>query len=190
MKDGSEKNIKKQANTVMTIIVCLNIILGLGVYATFKDGTESDVLASLDSDLLGIIARFGALVLVVLSYMIMMVPCRLSTIEAVFGKNEALMEATLPEFYLTTAVLNCIALGVSLCVSDLSVVFAFMSACISPVLSWFLPCSVMIKILALPEVQDRPLFSPKNTPYYVVILFGVSMVYFGFISLVSALKGE
>mmetsp|Transcript_118082 Transcript_118082/g.220736 ORF Transcript_118082/g.220736 Transcript_118082/m.220736 type:complete len:503 (+) Transcript_118082:71-1579(+) len=186
MKDSSDENIQRQTNRIFTFVIFLFMGIGLTVYLAYDKSTNSDVLKVLpEKDAVGIIARLGALVLVVLSYMIMMVPCKLAVIESVFGKNEALMEATLVQYYGTTIGLNIVCLCVALVVSDLSIIFAFMSAFISPVLSWWLPCGAMIGILALPDIEGRPKCSIKNLPFWLVILFGVSLCGMGTKTLVE-----
>ena len=73
---------------------------------------------------------------------IMMIPCKLSLIDLIFGKNEARLEASPTEFYGVTLALNIVALLVALSVSDLSLVLSLNGAVCTNVVAFILPVRI------------------------------------------------
>merc|ERR1719191_953112 len=127
---------------------------------------KGDVLQNFSStSTAGVIARIASLDLVVLSYMVMMIPCKVSLIDLIFGKNEALQESTLTQFYGTTMVLNVLALLVALAVSDLSLVLGINGAVCTNFVAFMLPTAFFIKVQskpADPNLDAISMFSPRN----------------------------
>ena len=71
----------------------MDFAIGFIAYITFTTEVPGNVLLNFSPDSwTAIIARIALLDLVVLSYMIMMIPCKLSLIDLIFGKNEARLE--------------------------------------------------------------------------------------------------
>merc|ERR1712176_101849 len=78
----------------------MDYLMGFSCYFVFLGDTQGDVLNNMPADsTLAIIARFALVDLVVLSYMIMAIPCKVAMIDLLFGKNEAVNEASPAEFY-------------------------------------------------------------------------------------------
>merc|ERR1719198_927218 len=100
--------------------------------------------------------------------------------DVLFGKNEAMMEATWGQFYGVTLGLNLAALAASLCIPNLALIFAVNSAFVAPALSWLVPCAVMLAIRARPETENsRPVFSSANLPVILTFGFGLLIVPLG-----------
>lgn len=189
MKDSSPQNIKATARKSLSIVTFLYSIIGSSAYLAFSrtlhNHPTGDVLLLLPTtSVLGLVARLGALPLVIFSYVIMAIPAKIATIDVLFGANEALQEATPCQFYGVAMGLNVAALAIGLCVKDLSIVFALMAATINPFLSWLLPVGEYLGICSLPETEDsRPIFSKKNWKQILTFFFGLFMVGTGFYNL-------
>merc|ERR1719265_2198416 len=103
MKDTSTKNMYKVLDTAYILVFIMLYFLGALCYLTWLDEMKGDVLQNFSSSsTAGVIARIASLDLVVLSYMIMIIPCKVSLIDLLFSKNEALQESTSTQFYGTT----------------------------------------------------------------------------------------
>merc|ERR1711937_946045 len=118
MQDTSQENIRRVTNRSYMAVFVFDVMIGVVAYLTFLSATQGDVLNNLpNSSVLAVVARFALLDLVVLSYMVMMIPCKISLLDLLFDKNEALQEATPMQFYGLTLILNLLALGMALAVS-------------------------------------------------------------------------
>merc|ERR550532_562656 len=104
--------------------------VGMPAYLRFLENTQGDVLNSFDPKApVTIVAKVAVLDLVVLSYMFMMIPCRVALLELLFNKNEASEDkASYTQFFGVTTAVNLAALTVSLMVSDLSLVIGLVGA--------------------------------------------------------------
>jgi len=177
MKDTSDKNQCRILDTTFTLVFFLLYTIGCLCYLTWLDDTKGDVLQNLPSDsVAGIIVRMASLDLVVLSYMIMIIPCKVALIDLLFGKNEALQESTLAQFYGTTLVLNVLALVTALAVSDLSLVLGFDGAVCTNFVAFLLPTSIFLKLQsapANPELEARAMFSPRNAVDICIFFLGI-----------------
>merc|ERR1711972_1199025 len=123
MQDDSPANISKVTTQSFGIALLMDYLMGFSCYFVFLDDTQGDVLNNMPADsTLAIIARFALVDLVVLSYMIMAIPCKVAMIDLLFGKNEAVNEATAAEFHAFNVCLNVAALLVALAVSDLAMI--------------------------------------------------------------------
>jgi amino acid permease len=177
MKDRRPENQRKVLNATFTLVFCLLYMIGALCYFTWKDGTKGDVLQNMPSgSVAGIIVRMASLDLVVLSYMIMIIPCKVALLDLLFGKNEALQESTPAQFYGTTLVLNVLALLMALVVSDLSMVLGFDGAVCTNFVAFMLPSAIFLKVQSAPvDPQNQPvykMFSLHNTVDIGVFLLG------------------
>ena len=95
MRDTSEENVRAVSRNAYLLVLVMDFFIGAIAYVTFLADVQGNVLLNFSaSDPIAIVARFALLDLVVLSYMIMMIPCKLSIIDLLFEKNEARLEAT------------------------------------------------------------------------------------------------
>jgi len=183
MKDTSEENVKKVANGAYAVVFCMDLVIGLVAYFAFGAGVKADIIENLPSHAVpSVIARACLLVLVVLSYMIMMIPCKVSMLDFVFGKNEALQESTVAQFYGTTVVLNILALVVAVAVTDLSLINGMNGSICTNFNAFIMPAAFFIKARSDPSdpmTQPVPVMSASNIPFFLIIAFGVSMLTMG-----------
>merc|ERR1719356_1891636 len=129
LADSSDENKGKVSTIAYIVVLLVDLSIGLPAYLRFLDGTAGNVLSSLNpTAVLTVIAKVCVLDLVVPSYMFMMIPCRVALIELLFGKNEAKMEATFPQFLGVTTAVNIAAVAVATLVSDLSLVIGLVGA--------------------------------------------------------------
>jgi len=182
MKDTSIKNMYKVLDTSYILTFIMLYFIGSLCYLTWLDEIKGDVLQNFSSNsTAGVIARIASLDLVVLSYMINMIPCKVSLIELIFGKNEAHQESTSTQFYGITIVLNVLALLTSLMVSDLSLVLGINGAVCTNFVAFMLPTAFWLKVQskpADPNLDAIAMFSPSNRKDVVVWILGaISMVF-------------
>lgn len=178
MKDTSERNQKHVCAVGLSIVASMDSVIGFVCYFTFLSQVKGDVLQSFGThDPIAVVARVSLLVLVVLSYMFMSIPCKVTLVDLVFQKNEAIQEASWAEFYFTTLVLNVAALGVALCVTDLSLVLGLCGAVCGPFISFLFPCACYMKANAMVVEGAPPVFSLRNTPYFLVMFLGVCILF-------------
>merc|ERR1711957_382297 len=120
--------------------------------------------------------------LVVLSYMIMAIPCKLSILDSVFGKNEALQESSTTQFYGTTIVLNILAIICAIAIPDLALINGLNGAICTNMNAFIMPALFFIVIRSRPEDKSEeavPISSMRNLPYFLLILFGTTMLVLG-----------
>ena len=145
----------------------MDFAIGFIAYITFTTEVQGNVLLNFSPDSwTAIIARIALLDLVVLSYMIMMIPCKLSLIDLIFGKNEARLEASPTEFYGVTLGLNVVALLVALSVSDLSLVLSLNGAVCTNLAAFVFPMLLFLK------VRKEAVFSTSSLPSLFLLAFG------------------
>jgi len=182
IEEPTEDNQRMISASGLTIAAVMDLILGCVTYLTFLDAIQSDVLNSFPTtNPIAILARVAVLDLVVLSYVIMIIPCKISILDLVFGKNEANQEASKVQFYGTTFVLNVLALVVALSVSDLAIVLGLCGAIAGPFTSMLMPCTFYMKAKSIVKEGDSPtvpMFSFRNAPYWVLNLLGLSVLCF------------
>lgn len=181
MKDTSTKNMYKVLDASYILVFFMLYFIGSLCYLTWLDDMKGDVLQNFSStSTAGVIARIASLDLVVLSYMIMIIPCKVSLIDLIFGKNEALQESTLTQFYGTTMVLNVLALLAALLVSDLSLVLGINGAVCTNFVAFMLPSAFWLKVQskpADPSLDAVAMFSPHNGKDATVCVLGaISLV--------------
>merc|ERR1711957_773916 len=126
--------------------------------------------------------------LVVLSYMIMAIPCKLSILDSVFGKNEALQESSTTQFYGTTIVLNILAIICAIAIPDLSLINGLNGAICTNMNAFIMPPLFYIVIRSRPSdpnIPGVPVFSMRNFPYFCIIMFGVTMLLLGTYMVIS-----
>jgi amino acid permease len=183
MKDTSQANVEKVANGAFTIVFVMDFILGFGAYLTFTSATAGDVIENLpESNPVSALARLCLLDLVVLSYMIMCIPCKIAIIDFAFGKNEAKNEASSVQFYGTTILLNVLALGLAVTVTDLSIINGLNGSICTNFNAFIFPAAFNIMIRANPIDKDTPpipIKSKENYPLFAIALFGVVMLFLG-----------
>merc|ERR1739838_142541 len=114
MADTSMRAMTKVTVHSYVMVYTLNCIVGGIVYLTFIEKTEKDAIKNLKlpppmmpSHIMGAIAVVALFILVDLSYMLMIIPCKIALLDMIFG---------------TTVVLNMGALVFTLLVSDLSII--------------------------------------------------------------------
>jgi len=150
-------------------------------YSSFGDATKGDVILNLPHHSAGaIVMRIALLVLVLLSYTIMSIPCKVCIIDVVFGKNEALLEASKAQFCGTLIVINLSCLSVARFVTDTSIMFAINGAFVCNALSFMMPTLVNMKIRAKDAIcpQSVPMLSSSNVSLWCV--FGLGAISFLF----------
>lgn len=182
MRDSSEANAKRVSRDAYLIVLGMECAIGLIAYCTFLDKTKGNVLLDFSPySPVAVVARLALLTLVVLSYMIMMLPCKLSLIDLLFGRNEARMEATPLQFYGTTLAVNLLALAAALCVSDLSLVNGLNGAICTNIVAFLLPAALFLKVRSEPALVGKrgkdavvAIWSPANAPYFLILIFGVA----------------
>jgi amino acid permease len=189
MKDTSEANINKVTNGAYLIVITMNTLLGSIAYLAFEGKTKGDVIANLpESNPISFVARICLLDLVVLSYMIMCIPCKVSLIEFFFGKNEALQEATPKQYYSVVTVLSIRALGFATGITDLSLINGLNGAIFTNINAFIFPALLAIVINSRPEdpeVAPIPKFAPSNFKYFLVLGFGTAMMILGTVQVVN-----
>lgn len=174
LKDHSDENINKVAWLTKLVAWTINISVGVPMFLVFQDQVQPDALSAFDgSDPVIIVAKIALLDLLILSYMFMMIPCRVAIIELLFKKNEAKMEATQGQFLAVTTCINVAAVCVGMAVSDISTVVGLMGAIGVNIIAFILPLSIYMKVRANPRIKDMtpvPVMSASNVPYFLVIL--------------------
>lgn len=173
MRDASESNMRAVSRNAYLLVLFMDFLIGIIAYVTFTSDVQGNVLLNFSpSSWTAIIARFALLDLVVLSYMIMMVPCKLAVIDLFFDKNEARQEASPAEFYGVTLGLNILALLVACSVSDLSIVLSLNGAVCTNLVAFVLPMMLYLKAR-----KGGPggvnIFSTSNTASLGLLVFGV-----------------
>jgi len=171
MKDTSEKNIRAVSGNSYILVLGMDFTIGIVSYVTFRGDIQGNVLLNFSPDsIIAVVARLALLVLVVLSYMIMMIPCKLSMIDLLYHKNESRMEASTSEFYGVTLTLNVLALCLALSVSDLSLVNGLNGAVCTNLVAFVLPIAFCLAIQR--DVEGIPVFSCANIKYFLILAFG------------------
>jgi len=194
MRDPSDSNVRAVSLNAYVLVFTMDLLIGLVAYVTFEGDVQGNVLLNFSPDSpVAVLARFALLDLVVLSYMIMMIPCKLSLLDLLYDKNEARMEASQPQFYGVTLALNVMALAVALAVSDLSVVNGLNGAVCTNLVAFVLPVLFHLRVrtaTAVDEAERRPLCSAANVPYVAMLLFGVFSCFLSTRQLVQSLAAQ
>merc|ERR1712137_155383 len=96
LKDDSEANQAKVSTSAFIIVLCANLSVAIPAYLVYLSKVSDDVLEAMNEpgSPMIIAAKVGVLDLVVLSFMFMMIPCRVSLLEGLLGKNEGKQEAS------------------------------------------------------------------------------------------------
>ena len=190
MRDTSEANVNAVSRNAYLLVIVMDFFIGIIAYVTFLQDVEGNVLLNFSpSNPVAIIARVALLDLVVLSYMIMMIPCKLSLIDLLFGKNEARMESSVFEFYAVTLALNIAALGLAFAVSDLSLVNGLNGAVCTNLIAFILPVMFFVKTRKTEEGGGIPYCSCANVPYYFIAAFGLFSLVSSSSSIVARMSG-
>lgn len=177
MEDDSDANVRNVSWAAFLIVITLNVILGCGAYLALLSNTQGDLLLSFPSDLApAIAARIAMVILVVLSYMIMSIPCKIAMIDLIFHKNEAKQEASAAQFYGFTFVLNILVLCLAMGVNDLSLILGVNGAVCCSFVALILPAVFYMRIRANPLMTGAtpvPVLSGENVPYMLILLLGL-----------------
>lgn len=181
LRDGSSENQAKVSGIAYAICFCVFTAVALPAYLVYLDDTKGDVLESFEPTAPStIIAKFAILDLVVLSYMFMMIPCRVALIQLFFDKNEVKMEATYPQFLAVTIGVNLAAVGIASLVSDLALVVGLIGCVAANLVAFIIPSLLYIKVMSKPALKDVtpvPIASARNIPYFIIIVLAMfSMV--------------
>lgn len=176
LKDDSQASINKTVNITFSIAFGLEILIGLSGYFYFLANTTGDLLTKFpDTDPIANIGRVAVLLLVVPGYMMMVNPCRMSIIQLLFDKNEAMQEASYVQFMGVTLGIDFAALGMAICVLDLSAVFAISGSFVTPFVAFILPAVFTLAIRSKADEPDyAPILSCKNFDMYIALLFGLA----------------
>jgi len=194
MKDTSMRAMTKVTVHSYVIVFILNCTIGCIVYLTFVEKTEKDSIKNLKlpppmmpSNIMGAIAVVTLFILVDLSYMLMVIPCKIALLDMIFGMKEEKMEASAAQFYGTTVVLNIAALIFTLLVSDLSIILRINGAIFTNILAFIMPPILYMMARAKPAQDQTPLkyASPQNLPYIVICAIGTCMLVLGSIQIVK-----
>jgi len=121
--------------------------------------------------------------------MMMVNPCRMSIIQLLFDKNEALHEASFIQFLGVTLAIDFAALGLAIVVLDLSAVFAISGSFVTPFVAFILPAVFTLAIRSKADEPDyTPIISLKNFDMYAVLVFGLTALgVFGSMTMVKLL---
>lgn len=178
MEDRSEDNIRKVNNATYVMVFVMDAVLGVTAYLTFLSDTKGDIIMNLPSaSVLSVLARLGLLSLLVLSYMIMCIPCKLAVLDLIFSANEAKLESTPCQFYGVTLAINVACLFFAMTVSDLSLVLGLNGAVITTTVAFLLPTAFYVKVRE--KFESVPMFSCKNLPYHAIFVFGIVSLFIG-----------
>mmetsp|Transcript_35663 Transcript_35663/g.29976 ORF Transcript_35663/g.29976 Transcript_35663/m.29976 type:complete len:117 (-) Transcript_35663:95-445(-) len=104
-------------------------------------------------DLLANIGRVFLLVLVVLSYMFMIIPCKVAMSELLLGKNEVKLEPSYSEFVIITTALNTIAFVTAYYMKDLSLVISINGSFTGSLVGFICPAIFEIVIFKRKGIQ-------------------------------------
>mmetsp|Transcript_32265 Transcript_32265/g.92894 ORF Transcript_32265/g.92894 Transcript_32265/m.92894 type:complete len:542 (+) Transcript_32265:102-1727(+) len=190
LKDDTEAAINKTVNITFSVAFFLEILIGLCGYFYFLDSTTGDLLTQFpDTDPVANVGRVAVLLLVVPGYMMMVNPCRMSIIQLLFDKNEALHEASFIQFLGVTLAIDFAALGLAIVVLDLSAVFAISGSFVTPFVAFILPAVFTLAIRSKADEPDyTPIISLKNFDMYAVLVFGLTALgVFGSMTMVKLL---
>lgn len=194
MADTSMRAMTKVTVHSYVMVYTLNCIVGGIVYLTFIEKTEKDAIKNLKlpppmmpSHIMGAIAVVALFILVDLSYMLMIIPCKIALLDMIFGMKEERMEASAAQFYGTTVVLNMGALVFTLLVSDLSIILRINGAIFTNILAFIMPPMLFMMARARPAQDQTPVkyASLQNLPYMVICAAGCCMLVLGSIQIVS-----
>eukprot|EP00811_Abedinium_folium_P032945 NODE_5948_length_1718_cov_7.576367.p1 GENE.NODE_5948_length_1718_cov_7.576367~~NODE_5948_length_1718_cov_7.576367.p1 ORF type:complete len:420 (+),score=107.87 NODE_5948_length_1718_cov_7.576367:195-1454(+) len=183
MEDVSHQNCICVSRNAYITVFFIDFFVGFVSYITFLSETQADIIENLPAkSTCTVAAEFAMLTLVVLSYVIMIIPCKVTLIDFFFGKNEALGEASAAQFYAMTLCLNLAALGVALAISDLGLILQLNGAICTNFCAFIMPSAYYMKVRANPQIEGmepRAFFSPRNAPWLLLLIFGlVSFVVF------------
>merc|ERR1712125_134189 len=126
------------------------------------------------------LARVSLLLLVVLSYMIMTIPCKIVLLDVAFGKT--LQTSSNMQFLSATALVNVGVVAVAYCVQALSLVLDIDGSIIANLTAFILPALYHLKIrsLSATETEKRtPIFSAGNSGMILTFVFGVASLVLG-----------
>jgi len=184
MQDTSPANIKKVAGRAFLTVFVMDVTVGVIAYLAFQGATKGDVIENLpNGNPAAVIAQVCLLDLVVLSYMIMAIPCKISLLDTLFHKNEAKMESSTAQYYGVTAVLNVLALCMALAVPDLSLINGLNGAICTNMNAFIMPPIFYVVMRSRPldpTVTERvPIFSMRNIPHFLLALFGTFQMVLG-----------
>jgi len=178
MENDSVSNVTKVSSMSFLLVFVMDLTIGVLSYLCFLGETQGDVMKSFPAtDPAAIVGRVALLDLMVLSYTVYVIPCKVSLIDSLFGKNEALQESSWAQFYGTTMALNLAALAVSLVVSDVSLVTGLNGAVFINFVAFIMPPLFSMRLRA--KLPDRtgetvPLLSWSNVPLVAILLYGVA----------------
>lgn len=185
MRDTSAANVGAVSRNAYALVFAMDFFIGAIAYVTFTDGVQGNVLRNFAPESpTAIVARLALLDLVVLSYMIMMIPCKLSLIDFAFGRNEARLEASAAQFYGVTLALNLAAVAVALLISDLSLVLSLNGAVCTNLVAFVLPVALYLKVRARAEPAVPPL-AWAHAPQGLILAFGILSLVLGTVPVVQ-----
>jgi len=192
LKDGSRENQSKVTGIGFAIAFLVNFVVGYLAYLCYTDKVEGDVVNAFDPSAIStLICKIALLDLVVLSYMFMMIPCRVAVLAFAFNKNEAHQEASWTQFAGVTLIINLLAIGVAFFVSDVGVVVSINGAISANVVAWILPALIHIFISSSKYAIDKQQYKPKvcaaNAPFFAMIIFGLFCMVTGLMTLFGVL---
>eukprot|EP00931_Biecheleriopsis_adriatica_P087901 TRINITY_DN62303_c0_g1_i1.p1 TRINITY_DN62303_c0_g1~~TRINITY_DN62303_c0_g1_i1.p1 ORF type:complete len:504 (-),score=81.58 TRINITY_DN62303_c0_g1_i1:42-1553(-) len=185
MKDTTSRNMTRVAVQSYCIVFSLDSLVGVLVYLCFLTETQADTTMNMTLPppltlpaVLGVVAVVAQVILLALSYMVMIIPCKLALIEMVFQKNEEFQEASWSQFYATTTAVNCAALATAMAVSNLTVLFVINGAVFTNLLAFVLPPMMFMKARASPLQRGRPvpMTSPTNFGYVLLLAVGIGLL--------------
>jgi amino acid permease len=185
MKDTSFANKTKVTAQSYGIVFSIDALVGSFMYLAYTDDTQKDAIKNMSlpppfdfSGILGICALLSQLILLSLSYMLMIIPCKIALLQMLFGKSEEKQESSRAEFIGVTTVLNICALLTGLAVSDLSILFGINGAVFTVMLAFVMPTILYVKAMADPQLGKEAVkvTSPKNIPCFALCAVGVVLL--------------
>lgn len=187
MQNKETSNQIKVCQQSFSMIFLLNVLLGMGVYLAYLGDTPKDATTKMllpppftsRADL-SVLALVSQLVLLVLSYLLMTIPCKIAIIQMVFEKQEEKLESTPAQVYGTTTILNILALVTGLAVSDLSMLFGINGAVFTNLLAFIMPTILYVKARANPRAENvKPvrIWSLSNLPFFAIGSCGTVLLF-------------
>lgn len=175
MKNTEIGNMTKVTVQSYIMVFTLDILVGAGVYLTFLSATQSDIIKNMPNGFVGVSAMVAQLVLLALSYMLMIIPCKIALLELIFHKNEEKMEASSTQFYGITIAVNVLALLNGMAVSDLSLLFGINGAVFTNLLAFILPSIMYMKARAISQGGGEvvKVASSQNVGFFLLLIAGL-----------------
>lgn len=183
MKDSSRGNLKRVTRAALAIVYLISLCLGGAMYWMIRTNIPSDFLEGLPVSPLTQAIHFATLVLVGVSYIFNVAPCRIFAIELLFKKNENVFEASQVEFYFVTILLNGLAFFAAAFAADnggVGLVAGLAGAICSSSLAFIFPPIIAVAVRSQETYfKQRSRLGRANLKYYLLMVLGVVILVTG-----------